>query len=74
MSEMKDMKEVQLTVRALAAMMKISLDELADRTGIDRSRMKQISAGNVRMYAYELRSISAVTGIPASNIDVGLIM
>jgi transcriptional regulator with XRE-family HTH domain len=74
MSELKEMKDVQLSVRALAAMMKISLDELADRAGIDRSRMKQISAGNVRMYAYELRSLSSVTGIPATNIDVGLIL
>lgn len=74
MSEPKEMKDVQLSVRALAAMMKISLDELADQCSIDRARMKQISAGNVRMYAYELKSLSKVTGIPAANIDVGLIL
>lgn len=74
MSEMKDMKDVQLSVRALAAMKKISLEELAKLCGIDSGRMKQISAGNVRMYAYELRKISEVTGIPTDNIDIGLII
>lgn len=74
MSEMKDMKDVQLNVRALAAMKKISLEELAKMCGIDGARMKQISAGNVRMYAYELRKISEVTGIPSDNIDIGLII
>ena len=74
MSEMKDMKDVQLSVRALAAMMKISIEDLAKRCNIDGARMKQISAGNVRMYAYELRKLSEVTGIPMDNIDIGLIV
>ena len=65
-----DMENIKLTVRALAANMKISLDELADMCGIGRAHLKQVSAGNVAMSAYDLKALSKVTKVPADNIYV----
>ncbi len=64
------MENIILNVRALAAMMKISIEELADRCEIERSHLKQVSAGNVKMTAYDLRQLSKVTGVPADNIAI----
>lgn len=62
------MTEVKLNVRALAAMLKISIEELARRCDIEPNHLKQVSAGRVKMTALDLRKLSDYTGIPADNI------
>lgn len=64
------MEKITLNVRALAANMRVSIDALADLCGIDRNHLKQVSAGNVEMSAYDLKMLSKVTGVPAANIYV----
>lgn len=64
------MKNITLNVRALAGNKKISIEELADLCGIERSHLKQVSAGNVAMTAFDLKALSKGTGVPADNIYV----
>ena len=64
------MENVMFTVRMMAAMMKISIEDLADKCEIERAHLKQVSAGNVKMTAYDLRQLSKITGIPADNIAI----
>ncbi len=63
------MAQVKMTVRMLAAMMKISIEEMARRAGIDPSHLKQVSAGNVRMTAEDLIRLSKLTGVDPEDID-----
>lgn len=64
------MENIRLNVRALAANMKISIETLADLCGIERGHLKQVSAGNVEMTAYDLKQLSRVTKVPTDNIYV----
>jgi transcriptional regulator with XRE-family HTH domain len=64
------MEKIRLTVRALAAQMGISIEELAEKCGISFGHLKQVSAGNVAMTAYDLKMLSRVTGVPTDNIFV----
>ena len=64
------MNNIKWNVRALAANMKISIDDLADLCGIERAHLKQVSAGNVAMSAYDLKALSKATGVPADAIYV----
>lgn len=62
------MEDLKLSIRAIAANLKISIEELAKRCDINPNHLKQVSAGNTRMLAEDLRKISDYTGIPADNI------
>ena len=62
------MDNIQLNVRALAAMLKISIEELARRCEISPAHLKQVSAGNAKMTAEDLKRLSKFTGVPADNI------
>ena len=62
------MEDIKLSIRAIAANMKISIEELARRADISPSHLKQVSAGNVKMLAEDVVKISKLTGIPADNI------
>lgn len=62
------MENIKITIRAIAANEKISIEELAKRCGIGPAHLKQVSAGNVKMLAEDVHKISAYTGIPADNI------
>lgn len=62
------MEDVRLNVRALAAMKKVSITDLAEACGINPNHLKQVSAGNVKMTAEDLKRLSEYTGVPADNI------
>lgn len=62
------MDNIKLSVRAIAANLKISIEELARRADINPGHLKQVSAGNVKMLAEDVQKISQLTGIPADNI------
>ena len=64
----ESMENIKLTIRAIAANEKISIEELAKRCDISPAHLKQVSAGNVRMLAEDLKKIADYTGIPADNI------
>ncbi len=62
------MEKIKLSIRAIAANEKISIEELAKRCDISPHHLKQVSAGNVKMLAEDLHKISEYSGIPADNI------
>lgn len=62
------MENIKLTIRAIAANEKISIEELAKRCEINPAHLKQVSAGNVKMLAEDVHKIAAYTGIPSDNI------
>lgn len=64
------MESIKLTIRALAAQMRVNIETLAEMCEINPNHLKQVSAGNVPMSAYDLRQLSKVTGVPSDNIYV----
>lgn len=62
------MNEYTVNVRGIAANMKISIEELAKRCDINPNHLKQVSAGNVKMTAEDLKKLSKISGVPADNI------
>ena len=62
------MENIKLSIRAIAATMKISIEELARRADIAPGHLKQVRAGNVKMLAEDVQKIAKLTGIPADNI------
>lgn len=64
------MENVKLNIRALAAMLKISIEELAKRADIDPNHLKSVSSGRATMTARDLIQLSIVTGVSTSNIQI----
>lgn len=64
------MENVKLNIRALAAMLKISIEELAKRADIDPNHLKSVSSGRTTMTARDLIQLSIVTGVSPSNIQI----
>lgn len=63
------MENIKLNVKALAAMMNMSIAELASVSGIDYHHLRLISCGDATMSGEDLMNLSAATGVPPSNID-----
>ena len=64
------MENIKLNIRAIAAMLNTSIEDLAVRCEINPNHLKQVSAGNVPMTAYDLKKISQIAKEPAENIYV----
>jgi len=62
------MENLQFSVRALAALMDMSIVELAEKCGINPYHLKQVSAGNVTMTGEDLKRLAKFTKVPADNI------
>lgn len=62
------MEDYKINVRALAANLRITIEELAVQSGINPNHLKQVSAGNVKMTADDLHKLAEFTGVPADNI------
>lgn len=67
---MRKMEELKLSVKALAAIMDMSIEELATNAHLDYTHLKSVSSGRTRMTAEDLQNLSNYTGIPADNIKV----
>lgn len=63
------MEEVKFNIRMLAAYMKMSIEDLAEKAGINVMHLKNVSAGRVKMTADDIVKLSTFTGIPAKNIE-----
>lgn len=63
------MKDIVFSVRMLAAHMKISIEELAQKADINVYHLKNVSAGRAKMTADDVVKLSALTGIPVQNIE-----
>ena len=64
------MDNITLSIKALAAMKNMSIEELSKQCGIDYNHLKQVSAGRVKMTADDLKRLSAFTEVPAENIRI----
>lgn len=65
------MEDIKFNVRALAAMMKGSIEELAKMADINPTHLKDVSANRVKMTARDLVNLSKATGVKIENIDIG---
>lgn len=64
------MNGVKLNIRALAALMNVSIEKLAEMCEISPSHLKQVSCGRLKMSAYDLSQLAKVTGISVENIKI----
>lgn len=62
------MTNIEMSVRMLAAYKCMSIEDLAKACEISPAHLKQVSAGNVKMTAYDLKQLAAYTGVPADCI------
>lgn len=62
------MDELKFSIKAIASAMGITIDELADKTGITRNHLRQVSAGNVKMLFIDAQKLSDASGIPLTQI------
>ena len=72
MSEPKThlLSEPKLNVRALAAMSKISIEELARRADIDPDHLKSVSSGRATMTGRDLINLAVFTGVSPFQIAI----
>ena len=64
------LNEPKINVRALAAMLKISIEELARRSDIDPDHLKSVSSGRATMTGRDLINLSVATGVSPFQIAV----
>lgn len=64
------MSEIKLNVRALAAMMNMSIEQMAKECGISDSHLKSVSSGRARMTAEELLKLAEFTKVDPFMIKV----
>lgn len=62
------MAERKWTVKAIAAWMGITIEELAKKADINANHLKDVSCGRVKMSADDLISLSKVSGISEREI------
>lgn len=70
MEKIKWPDDIQFDVGQIAAMMKETLKEFSDHTGIEYNHMRLLSSGDARMLGKDLVAIHEYTGIPIKNIKV----
>lgn len=66
----RNVKDISLNVKALAAMQGLTIEELADKAGINFNHLKFVSCGRVKMTAKDIKLLAKATGVPAENIAV----
>lgn len=64
------MENIKLNVRALAAMLKVSIEELAKMADIEPNHLKAVSAGRTTMTARDLIQLSGITGVSVYHIEI----
>jgi antitoxin component HigA of HigAB toxin-antitoxin module len=62
------MEELEFTVKAIAALMRINLEELAKQTGISSNHLKEVSAGRVKLTLEDGKKLSKASGVPIAQI------
>ena len=63
------MEDIRFSVRMLAALMKTSIEGLAEKADISASHLKSVSSGRATMTADDIVKLSHTTGIPADRIE-----
>ena len=68
--EEKNSEDTKKSITEIAEGLEISIEELANRSGMDLEHMQQITDGTAKMTAEDLYRISKGTGIPADSIAI----
>lgn len=63
------MENIKLNVKALAALLGVSIRELAVKADIDPDHLAKVSAGQARMTARDLINLATATEISPFNIQ-----
>lgn len=64
------MENIRLNVKALAAVMGMSIEQMARECGIKEAHLKSVSSGRATMTAEDLLKLSKFTGVNPFNIEV----
>lgn len=64
------MDDLKLTVRALAAVMNMSIEQMARECGIKEAHLKSVSSGRATMTAEDLIKLATFTKVSPFNIAV----
>lgn len=60
----------KLNIKALAAMMNCTIEELATKAEINPTHLKSVNAGRATMSAYDLLQLHLLTGVPCTQIEI----
>ncbi len=63
------MEELKFDVKAIAALKKMSIRELADATGLKFNHLREISQGRVKMTLKDAKILSKFSGVPVEQIE-----
>lgn len=59
-----------MNLRSIRQQMKLSIDEIARRSGVERSRISRAERGYVALQAEEIRRLAAVVSVEPSVLVV----
>lgn len=62
------MDELEFNIKSIAALKKMSLQELAEKTGINYNHLREVSAGRVKLTLEDAKVLSEFSGVPADQI------
>ena len=62
------MNELEFNVKAIAALKKLSIQELAEKTGINYNHLREVSARRVKLNLQDVKILSDFSGVPANQI------
>lgn len=62
------MNELEFNVKAIAALKKLSIQELAEKTGLNYNHLREVSAGRVKLNLQDVKILSEFSGVPADQI------
>ncbi len=63
------MEKLQYTVKAIATLKNMSIDKLADETGLKRNHLREVSAGRVKLSLKDAKILSKYSGVPIELIE-----
>lgn len=63
------MDDKTFSIKAIASMMNWTIEELAEKSGISKNRLNNISAERTPITLSEAQKLSELTGVPISQIQ-----
>lgn len=63
-------KKKQYSVKALSALMGLTISELAEKCGINKYHLQQVSCGRIKMSSEDIIKLSKYTGVSAKEIKM----
>ena len=64
------MEGVKFTIKALAAVKGVTIEELSNMADIKYQHLKDVSSGRVTMTARDLIRLHEATGVPCEQIEI----